>query len=62
MRQNPNSTQVLRMYASYLIDVSNEVQLGNRYLERADDLEDQRARSHERMSGRSSMLTRIIHR
>jgi hypothetical protein len=49
MRQNPNSPQVLRMYASYLIEIANENIQGNRLISRADEIEDQRAKSHERM-------------
>jgi hypothetical protein len=39
-RENEASTQVMRMHASFLIDVANEAQRGNRLIERADELDE----------------------
>jgi hypothetical protein len=39
-RENEASTQVMRMHASFLIDVANEAQRGNKLIERADELDE----------------------
>ncbi|KNE66443.1 PAS domain S-box protein [Allomyces macrogynus ATCC 38327] len=40
LKLNPNSPQVLRVYANFLIEVLNDVKLGRELQERADDLDD----------------------
>lgn len=48
MRMNGNSAQVLRTYASFLIDIANEGMEGNKLLAKAEDLEEQSTKAHER--------------
>ncbi len=46
VRMNPNSTQVLRMYASFLVEIANESASGQKLIARADELEDQNTKTH----------------
>jgi PAS domain S-box-containing protein len=46
VKMNPNSTQVLRMYASFLIEIANESASGQKLIARADELEDQNTKTH----------------
>ena len=47
IKLNPSSENVLRSYASFLIDVMNRPDEANSMLRRADELEDAAARSHK---------------
>ncbi len=47
-RLNGQSVQVLRMHASFLMDVANDVLTGAKMIAKADELEEERVKSHER--------------